>query len=295
MEYTSSNEGIFKPSIPVQHRDEEYDQARFATLSAMQDKHFWYRGRRRFLLAAVDRYLPQTQDRLAAIDLGGGVGGWTRYLSQERQNRFTELALGDSSEVALTMAAGVLPPDVARYQIDLLNLGWTNRWDAAFLLDVIEHLPDPAVALAQTVRALKPGGVLFVTTPAFQQFWSFHDDLAHHQRRYVRKDFELLAENVGLKFIDARYFMFFLSPLYILTRITARLSQFSEDKKRELTLKQRAIPSTSINSVLSLIFSAETPLGHWLKFPWGTSILGVFQKKESGPRSSDRSGSGKRR
>jgi hypothetical protein len=45
------------------------------------------------------------------------------------------------------MAAGVLPPDVARYQVNLLSLGWTNRWDAAFLLDVIEHLPDDAAAL----------------------------------------------------------------------------------------------------------------------------------------------------
>jgi hypothetical protein len=56
-----------------------------------------------------------------------------RYLSQQRQNRFTELTLSDSSEVALTMAAGVLPPDVARYQIDLLNLCWTNRWSKEFL------------------------------------------------------------------------------------------------------------------------------------------------------------------
>jgi len=246
----------------------------------MQDKHFWYRGRHRFLLAAIDRYLPQTQDRLAAIDLGGGVGGWVRYLSQKRQNRFTELALSDSSEVALTMAAGALPPDVARYQIDLLNLGWINRWDAAFLLDVIEHLPDDAAALTQAARALKPDGMLFVTTPAFQRFWSIHDDLAHHQRRYVRKDFELLAEKTGLKFIDARYFMFFLSPLYILTRSKARLDQFSEDKKKKVALKQYAVPVASINSALSLIFSAETPIGHRLRFPWGTSILGVFQKRD---------------
>ena len=96
-----------------------------------------------------------------------------RYLSQQRQNRFTELPLSDSSEVALTMAAGVLPPDVARYQIDLLNLGWTNRWDAPFLLDVIEHLPDATAGLTQAARALKPGGMLFVTTPAFEWFGVF--------------------------------------------------------------------------------------------------------------------------
>jgi hypothetical protein len=29
---------------------------------------------------------------------------------------------------------------------------------------------------------------------------------------------------------------------------------------------------------LAAVFAAETPLGHFLRFPWGTSVLGVFRK-----------------
>jgi hypothetical protein len=29
-----------------------------------------------------------------------------------------------------------------------------------------------------------------------------------------------------------------------------------------------------LNLPSTAIFSAETPLGHWLRFPWGTSVLG---------------------
>jgi hypothetical protein len=34
------------------------DQTGFDTLWAMQEKHFWYRGRHRFLVAALDRFQP---------------------------------------------------------------------------------------------------------------------------------------------------------------------------------------------------------------------------------------------
>jgi SAM-dependent methyltransferase len=39
--------------------------------------------------------------------------------------------------------------------------------DAAVMNEVIEHLPDPAAALAETYRILKPGGWMTVTTPNF--------------------------------------------------------------------------------------------------------------------------------
>ena len=69
--YTLSPSGIHLSPIPVRHRDEEYEEGGFETLRDMQERHFWYRGRHRFLLAAVNRYLPQPEQSLSAIDLGG--------------------------------------------------------------------------------------------------------------------------------------------------------------------------------------------------------------------------------
>jgi len=180
--------------------------------------------------------------------------------------------------VALTLAASVLPPNAQRYQIDLMQLHMREQWDAAFLLDVIEHLPDDLQALVQAREALKPGGYLFVTTPAFPQFWSYNDDMGNHLRRYRRGDFERLAQQSGLTLCDARYFMFFLSPLYVLSRIKPHLTTLTAAQKRELLFKQHQVPPAPVNRMLSAIFAAETPLGYCLRFPWGTSILGVFKK-----------------
>lgn len=271
-------DGIHRPSTPVQHRDGEYDPAGFATLWAMQARHFWYRGRHRFLLAALDRWLTPDSGPRAAVDLGGGVGGWVRYLAGRRPEGFCPLALADSSEIALQLAGTVLPAGVVRYQVDLMNLGWREQWDVAFLLDVIEHLPDDAGALRQAARALKPGGLLFVTTPAFQQFWSYNDDPAHHLRRYTRRDFAVLAKRTGLELCDARYFMFLLSPLYWLARRRGGIAGMTTAEKQALLARSHRVPTAPFNLALTAVFAAETPLGHWLRFPWGTSLLGVFRR-----------------
>lgn len=276
--YTLSPDGIYLPHLPVQHRDEEYDEGGFEILRNMQERHFWYRGRHRFLLEAVNRYLPRSREPLSAIDLGGGTGGWVRYLAQRRPEGFARLALADSSIVALSFAASVLPPAAQRYQVDLMQLQMHEEWGAAFLLDVIEHLPDDLQALRQARKSLEPGGYLFVTTPAFPRFWTYNDDLSHHLRRYRRGDFVRLARQSGLTLCDARYFMFYLSPAYLLSRMNLSFAAMTQAWLRERVIKQHQVPSTPVNGILSAIFAAETPLGHWVRFPWGTSILGVFRK-----------------
>jgi 2-polyprenyl-3-methyl-5-hydroxy-6-metoxy-1,4-benzoquinol methylase len=96
---------------------------------------------------------------------------------------------------------------VRRYQIDLRNLLWRDRWDLAFLLDVLEHIPEERNVLTEIQAALAPGGLLFITTPALNCFWTWNDDIAGHQRRYSRVDFHRLAQQCGYRLVDARYFM----------------------------------------------------------------------------------------
>jgi 2-polyprenyl-3-methyl-5-hydroxy-6-metoxy-1,4-benzoquinol methylase len=280
--YEQNAGGIYVPGQPVCHRDEEYDQAGFDILCDMQSRHFWYQGRHRFLLRALKDQLgamPGRPDGLRAIDLGGGCGGWISYLNRRLPRAFSELALGDSSLRALELAGPVVGTGIGRYQIDLLNLGWQGRWDVAFLLDVIEHIPQDADALSQVSAALRPGGLVFVTTPALNMFWSYNDDLAHHARRYSRGDFVQLAEKAGLQLRLARYFMFFLSPLLWLSRLKhPSVGQMSPEELCAMARRTHRVPAAPVNWLLEFIFDLETPLGFWLPFPWGTSILGVFQK-----------------
>jgi SAM-dependent methyltransferase len=284
MIYLRQANGVSIPDVPVVHREEEYDSRDFDLLREMQGRHFWYLGRHRFLLGALkdelQRRLPGT-NKLKVIDLGGGCGGWITYLRERLPNTFGELALSDSSLRALEMAGATVGEEVRRYQADLLSLGWENRWNVAFLLDVLEHIPKDGEALLQIKQALEPGGLLFVTTPALQCFWSYNDQLAHHVRRYSKQDFRQLAETTGLRLLRANYFMFFLSPLLWLSRLR-RLSveRIGEEELRQFMKRTHRIPPGPVNGLLRFIFELETPVGLKLPFPWGTSILGVFQKPD---------------
>lgn len=276
MNYRLNSEGFYSTDSFVKHRNEEYDEAAFKQLFKMQDQHFWYRGRHRFILNEVDKF--QDGKSWSAVDLGGGVGGWLNYLSIRRGNVFENLALADSSKIALKMAGETLLPSIKRFNVDLMDLKFKNQWDCAFLFDVIEHIEDDIGALEQAAKALKPGGYLFVTTPALKFFWSYNDILVKHKRRYSKKDFNVLAESVNLELTDVRYFMFFLSPLLWIARRNIDIENMSDEDKLILLQKTHSIPNSAINELLYRVFALETPVGHKLQFPWGTSILGVFKK-----------------
>lgn len=282
--YRAQSKDIFTPQSLVVHRENEYDSNGFSVLLKMQSQHFWYRGRHRFLMRAFQREINRHNldtKNLSCVDLGGGCGGWIQYLEKHLQQPPGELALTDSSSQALEMAENVVGKNVGRYQIDLLNLQWKDRWDVAFLLDVLEHIPQDATVLQQIWNSLRPGGLLFVATPALKFFWSYNDDLAQHVRRYSRADYQQLAKQTGFHFCYARYFMFLLSPLLLLSRIKSpKLDQMTEEEIQEHLQHTHRIPSPVLNSLLSWTFSLETPLGLQLPFPWGTSILTVLQKPD---------------
>src|SRR3954454_17595495 len=54
---------------------------------------------------------------------------------------------------------------------DLRAAGLSHDYfDACVLIEVAEHLPDPRVTFTEVLRLLKPGGVLYITTPNFTSF-----------------------------------------------------------------------------------------------------------------------------
>ena len=277
--YRRTDGGIFRPPRAVAHRGDEFDPHSFEVLRNMQERHFWYRGRHRFLFRFLRRRAAPALLRGDAVDLGGGTGGWVRYLRTEAPDVFATVALADSSERALDEAAPIVGAETPRFQVDLMDLQWSARWDVAFLLDVIEHIPDDQTVMRQVRDALRPGGLAIVATPALDAFWSYNDEIVYHVRRYSRARYRALAEASGLELVAARYYMFFLSPLMLLRRFSSvDPKTLTEEDRRALFRRTHAVPSRPVNALLGAIFSAETPLGHWIPFPWGTSIAGAFRR-----------------
>jgi SAM-dependent methyltransferase len=91
------------------------------------------------------------------------------------------------------------------------------------MLDVLEHLPDPAAALEHARSLLNPGGRLLITVPALNVLWTTHDDVNHHYIRYDRRSFRLLARNAGVELLSLRYFFHWTCPVKLLIRLKEAL------------------------------------------------------------------------
>jgi SAM-dependent methyltransferase len=55
------------------------------------------------------------------------------------------------------------------------------------LFDVLEHIEDDRRFVAQLFEMMRPGGLLYLTVPAFSWLWSMSDVDAMHYRRYTRR------------------------------------------------------------------------------------------------------------
>jgi SAM-dependent methyltransferase len=130
-----------------------------------------------------DNSAPQARDRLAALadvhdpgtirhflsrgvaagwsclEIGGGGGTMTRWLSERVGPRGYVLTTDVDTRFLETL--GLANVEVRRHDI-LTDPLPDARFDLAFARAVLEHLPDPDLALDRMVRALKPGGWVMV-------------------------------------------------------------------------------------------------------------------------------------
>ena len=105
------------------------------------------------------RWLPPDAGRV--LDDGCAFGFLTRRLAR----RFPEVAGVDLDPGHVERARRAVPgADIRHGRADALP--WPDaHFDAAVCLDVLEHVPDPAAAVAELARVLRPGGVAVVSVP----------------------------------------------------------------------------------------------------------------------------------
>lgn len=82
---------------------------------------------------------------------------------------------------------------------DAINIPCRNEtFDTVILLEVLEHLPDPATAIQEAKRVLRKGGLLIISTPFL---YPIHDAPGDFQR-WTQYGIERLVESSGLIVCD---------------------------------------------------------------------------------------------
>lgn len=100
----------------------------------------------------------------AFADIGGGEGSYALHLLEDCQH----LCLIDVEPQVLKRArqrlAGAEHVAIVEAPAEATGLPGQG-FDAAFLIEVLDHVDDPAAVMAEAFRLLKPGGRLYLTVP----------------------------------------------------------------------------------------------------------------------------------
>lgn len=149
-------------------------------LYALEEGHWWFRGRRAVIHALLGRAGVARAERL--LDAGCGTG---RNLV-EYGPLAAEAEGVDPSEVAVEYCRRRGLRGVRRAGLDALPFE-DERFDLLLATDVLEHLEDDVAGLLELRRVSRRDAALLITVPAYQWLWSQHDDTHHHFRRYTRR------------------------------------------------------------------------------------------------------------
>jgi SAM-dependent methyltransferase len=230
-----------------------------------EDRHWWYRGRRRVLERVIaDLRLPA---RARILDAGCGSG--RNMVELARHGTVTGVELSNTSvALARERAAGEV------IEGSVLEMDFApDSFDLAVSLDVIEHLEDDLAAMRELRRVVAPGGSLLVTVPAYQWLWSGHDEINQHHRRYTRRTLQRVAEEAGWKQARTTYFNSLLLPAAILLRVLERLNTKTTESSLDLW-----VPPAPMNWLLERPLALEAALiGRRGRIPAGLSLLAVFR------------------
>lgn len=243
------------------------DRAVYRRMAALQDRHWWFVGRRRVLSAVLGRLgLPQGARILEA---GCGTGGNLAMLG-----RFGEVHGFEPDAEARALVNGHISCDLRDGRLPDGIPFEPGGFDLVAALDVVEHLDDDRASLRALAAQLRPGGRLLITVPAWKFLWSRHDESHHHRRRYARGELLRLVEEAGLRPELISYFNSLLFPLVVTVRAAKKVLRIED-------VADDALPPAATNRILTALFAAERFLVGRLPMPPGVSLLVVARRYES--------------
>ncbi len=237
----------------------------YEQFAELEHHHFWFIGRRQIFFDQLDRMLAGKRG-LAILEVGCGAGGMLGPLA--KYGKVTGLDIS-RDYIAYCKSRGherVLTG--SGYELPFADASF----DVVTAFDTIEHIPDDERVLAELRRVMKPGGLVFVTVPAYQFLYSQNDRVAHHQRRYTATMLAQRMTRAGLAVQKISYFNTFLFPLILPAVLVLKLKErlFGLPDGQTNLSHRFAGP---VNALFGWIMSSERWLLRNMEFPFGHSLF----------------------
>lgn len=228
----------------------------YCLLKELQFKHWWYNGRRKIIEKFIGNDVCINNAEI--LDIGSGYGALVPLLKN----------FGDIDVIEPYQDAHPTLRELGARRIFEINNFPLNypksKYDIVTMFDVLEHIEDDYLALKIIKEnLLKPNGRCFITVPAYMWLWTQHDK--GHYRRYTKKRLEKLMQRAGFKNTRVSYFMTFLFPLAVLSRMYLKINPNEDTDFKPV--------NPVLNKILESIFGLETNFILRTGFPYGLSII----------------------
>jgi len=241
----------------------------YAIMREVEDKHWWYIGRRRIIESFVKRICDEIRSEGTAevriLDIGCGTGGNLESISKFGKAEGVDIS---SEAVDFCRARGF--NNVREGAAETLPYA-SESFDLVTGLDVVEHLDDDVAGLREMRRVLRPGGRMLLFVPAFMFLWGVQDDVSHHRRRYAMSELMKKLQQADMKVERASYAnIAFFGPI-LLGRLFMRLTGIRPASENNINIG-------AFNGLFGGIFGAESWWLNKFSLPFGVSILCVAKR-----------------
>ena len=240
----------------------------FSELARLEETNFWFRSRNNLILWALEEYCPNFH---SLLEIGCGTGYVLSEISKSFQNR--TLHGSEIFTAGLGFATTRLPSSNFM-QMDARNIPFRDEFDVIGAFDVLEHIEEDEIVLAEIHAALKPQGFILLSVPQHTWLWSPIDEYACHVRRYTASDLHQKLETAGFQIARSTSFVTVLLPAMIVSRF---FQKNASDKTFDATTELNLPPW--LNSLFFQLLSSETVfIEKGLNFPIGGSRMVVAMK-----------------
>ena len=233
----------------------------------LESAHWWFRSLHELVLGCLDK---NPKNTVSILDAGCGTG---RLMFQIKN--LGEITGFDFRDTALSYCRNRGLKNAILVDLNKWN-ATENQFDYIISLDVIsdQGINDDILIFKKFYKTLKPGGKLLLHVPAFPILKRSHDKAATIRKRYLRKEIEVIAKEVGFTPIQIQYRLSFALPLFLIWKLFESIISSSEESKSDMF----ALPSCANRLLLKLSRWENAVLKQGLGLPWGTSIFSILQK-----------------
>jgi SAM-dependent methyltransferase len=237
-----------------------YPEEGNAACFEVEDQSFWFRHRNDCIRELARNFPPRGKGPI--FDVGGGNG-------------FVARGLMDAGwDVVLVEPGPSGARNAKKRGLEHVICGTTHSagfkngsLPAIGVFDVVEHIEDDLGFLRHLWDLLEPGGMLYLTVPAFNFLWSHEDVDAGHFRRYTLGALEKKLCEVGLETVFGTFIFGFLPlPVFLFRSLPYRLGLVGKggagkEVKRDHSQKQGllgAMMARSFESELNKIRAGKS-------------------------------------